>query len=103
VAEIQKLRVADNVWLDEIRWLSEKLPPADEAMLASFAATANIKTGEMKFDGFARSEKTIKTMDQNLRDATHRPMQSTTNDSQDKMPYTIRFTSSVDSVPEQRK
>ena len=101
--DIQAWQSGDTVWLDEFRWLSDKLPPAEDAMLTQFQAGASPKGGEMKFEGLARSLDAIKAMEQNLRDGTHRLIGKDAGESAAKKGYTLRFSSSVYVNPEQRR
>jgi Tfp pilus assembly PilM family ATPase len=105
VESIQKFIGADSVWLDEISWLSGKLPPAEETMLTSFVALANAdkKTAEMKLEGFAKTAATLKTMAQDVGDASHRLSSKETVDSKAQSGYSIRFNASVEVGAEAKK
>jgi Tfp pilus assembly PilM family ATPase len=101
--DIQAWQAGDTVWLDQFRWLSDKLPPADEAMLTQFQAGASPKGGEMRFEGLAKSGKTMDLIEQNLRDAAHRLERKETGEIAVQKGYTLRFSSSVYVNPEQRR
>ena len=60
-------------WLDELRRLSERFPPAEEAMLTQLKVTArNSGGGEMRLKGCVDKPKTIMAVEQALRDEQHR-------------------------------
>jgi len=101
--DIQAWQAGDTVWLDEFRWLSDKLPSAKDAMLTQLQAGATPKGGEIRFEGLARSVDAIKTMEQNLRDETHRLIGKDTGESAAHKDYTLRFSSSVYVTPEPRR
>jgi hypothetical protein len=103
-ADIQAWQAGDLVWLDEFRWLSERLPPAQEAMLTKFQANATPRGGEMKFEGLARSVESIKVMQDKLRDSEHRlKVGKETGESGAQKDYSLRFSSSVTRDSEPRK
>ncbi len=102
-SEIQAWQTGDQVWLDEFRWLSERLPPAQEAMITQFQANATSRGGEMKFEGLARSVESIKVMQDKLRDSEHRLVGKETGESASQKDYSLRFSSSVYVGSEPRK
>jgi len=101
-AEVQSWQSGDVVWLDEIRWLSERLPPAEEAMLTQFQANAATRGGKMEFEGMAKSVDTIKKIEEKLRDPTHRLVSKDAAESTAQKGYSLRFNSSVTVTPEVR-
>lgn len=102
-ADILAWQAGDPVWLDEIRWLSERLPPAEEAMLTQFQASVTAKRGEMRLEGLARSVDTLKAAEAKLRDPKHRLLGKETAENTSHKGYSLRFNSSVYLVPEARR
>ncbi len=97
--EIQSWQAGDQVWLDQFRWLSERLPPAKDAMLTQFQASSSARGGEMKFDGLARSVESLKAVQDRLRDTNHRLVGKEAAESGANKDYSLRFSSSVYTVP----
>ncbi len=102
-ADLLAWQAGDQVWLDEFRWLSDRLPPAQEAMITQFQATSNSRGGEMKIEGLARSVDSIKAMQEKLRDGEHRLIGKETGEGGSQKEYPLRFNSSVYTGPEPRK
>jgi Tfp pilus assembly PilM family ATPase len=102
--DIQAWKAGDEVWLDEMRWLSDRLPPAQEAMLTLFQANSSVRGGgEMKIEGLARSVDSIKAMHEKLRDGQHRLVGKEAGEGGSQKEYPLRFSSSVYTGPEPRK
>jgi hypothetical protein len=97
--EIESWQAGDEVWLDEFRWLSQRLPTARDVMLTQFQADSGPRGGEMKFEGLARSVESIKAMQEKLRDGEHRLVGKETGESgsqkESQKEYSLRFSSSV--------
>lgn len=106
-AEIRAWEAGDVVWLDELRWLSEKLPPAQNAMITRIqAASAPRGGGELELEGLVQPPvETIKQIEQNLRDGTHRLISKDTADSTATKNYSQQFKSvvQVKVAPEPRR
>jgi len=92
---IQKWASTEVVWLDELHWLVEKFPPAQEAMLTQLQLASGIDGGEMTMDGVVRNVETVKTMENNLRDDSHYLVGRDKGRQRSEEPYSIRFTSSL--------
>jgi Tfp pilus assembly PilM family ATPase len=101
--DIQAWQAGDLVWLDEVRWLSERLPPAEEAMLTQFQASTTARGGEMRLEGLARSIDTIKAAEEKLRDREHRLIGKETGENTSQKGYSLRFNSSIYVGPEPRR
>jgi len=101
--DIQAWQAGDLVWLDEVRWLSERLPSAEEAMLTQFQASTTARGGEMRLEGLARSVDTIKAAEEKLRDREHRLIGKETAESTSQKGYSLRFNSSIYVGPEPRR
>jgi Tfp pilus assembly PilM family ATPase len=101
--DIQAWQGGDVVWLDELRWLSDRLPPAPDVMLTQFQAISNLRGGEMKIEGQAKSVDSIKAMQEKLRDGEHRLIGKETGEGGSQKEYPLRFSSSVYTGAEPRK
>jgi Tfp pilus assembly PilM family ATPase len=101
--DIQAWQAGDVVWLEQMRWLSERLPPADEAMLTQFQAGTTARGGEMRLEGLARSVDTIKATEEKLRDREHRLIGKETAESTSQKGYALRFNSSIYVGPEPQR
>ncbi len=95
VAEMEKWQAGEVVWLDELRWLSEKFPPAQEAMLTQFQGNVSQRTTEAAMEGLARSVDTITSLEQSLCDKKHRVVGKDKTEDATQRPYSLRFRSSL--------
>lgn len=100
-AEIEKWTATDVVWLDELRRLAERLPPAQEVMLTQVTAGASRTGGEIKIDGLAQSAATIDRLEQGLRDASHRVEGEHRGEDASRDDYPWQFSSSLFVPPEE--
>jgi len=70
VEDIEAWRAGDPMWLDELRGLVKKLPPAEQAMLRDFRG--EVKTGqrgpEISFQGFATKTEITEDLGKALRE-----------------------------------
>lgn len=81
-------------WLKELHWLSENLPGAEDTILSSLQVRSYAGTGEMKFQGNARSESVVPALETSLSDETHRLKSHKTSDASSvkNYPYTLDVT-----------
>jgi len=70
-AEIEKWLRSDVLWIDELARLAKQMPPADDAMLTQFRASAHSLGGEMQLTGVLAESSVGDDMENALRDATH--------------------------------
>jgi hypothetical protein len=82
------------VWLDELRWLSERFPPAREAKLNKLHLSAGERR-EMVLNGLARNVDAVTKLDNSLQDAVHQIVGKTKSENQSNSQYQIEFRSSV--------
>ncbi|HID77666.1 MAG TPA: hypothetical protein EYP56_16930, partial [Planctomycetaceae bacterium] len=61
-----------TVWLDELRWLSEHFPPAEDAMLVNLELAPGRGRPQMDMEGLARDTAALQAMDRALGDQRHR-------------------------------
>jgi hypothetical protein len=88
--------VAEEInWLDELRWLSEHFPPAEDAMLTQLKLNVNSGRGEIILDGLVRDVDAAARLDHGLQDPKHRLAGKSKNDSNVNRLYDVRFRSSV--------
>jgi hypothetical protein len=82
-------------WLDELRWLSEHYPSAEDAMLTQVKFNANAGRGEITLDGLARDVETVSRLDRGLHDGAHRLAGKRKGESDASGSYGVQFSSSV--------
>lgn len=82
-------------WLDELKRLNEKIPPAKEVMLTKVSLAAGSRAGEITLEGFAASSQSVQKMEQALEDAQHRVVSKGKAEDDSQKPYTLRFGTSV--------
>jgi len=95
----------DIVWLDELRWLSEKFPKAEEAMLTQLTLSISSGRGEMTLDGQARSVDAVTKLDDALQGDSHRYSHrlagKTKEEDESKKPYPVKFRSVLSLTPKE--
>ena len=82
-------------WLNELHWLSENIPKSEDALLTSLQLRSLLTgSGEMKFQGNARSDSVVPVLESSLSDETHRLKSHKTSDSSNvkNYPYTFDVT-----------
>lgn len=88
--------VGDGVnWLDELSWLSQRFPIAEDAMLTQVKFAVNSGRGEITLDGVARDVTSVAELDRGLHDERHRLAGKSKSESDAKRPYGVQFRSSV--------
>ncbi|MDR1960130.1 MAG: hypothetical protein LBQ54_13985 [Planctomycetaceae bacterium] len=82
------------LWLQELAWLSEKIPASEDTLLTSLQLRAVDGTGEMKFQGTVKNARVVPILETSLWDDTHQlRSQKTTELSNAKdYPYTFDIT-----------
>lgn len=99
--EIEEWLSGNVVWLDELRWLSEKFPDAEDAMLTQVTLSVSSGKREIAVDGQAKSVEAATKLDRGLQDPSHRLVGKTKSEDQSKRPYPVQFKSSLSLVPQQ--
>lgn len=108
VDEIEKWTAAGNdvVWLDELRWLSENFPDAQDAMLTQLTLSVSSGKGEMTLDGQARSVDAVTRLDADLQGESnrysHRMAGKTKKEDESKRPYPVQFRSVLSLTPKEK-
>ena len=87
VAELDKWLAGETIWLEELRWLSQTMPPATEAMLTQLQCASGPKGGELSLEGLARSVETITAMEQKLCDKTRHVVGKDKGEDTSRKPY----------------
>ncbi len=101
--EIQGWLRDEVVWLEELSWLSEKFPPAKDAMLTNLSVSANSGRREMRLNGLARDVDAVGKLDEGLRDDAHQVVGRTKSANGSGGGYGIQFRSSVQIAPPGKK
>ncbi|MCL4193406.1 MAG: hypothetical protein KJZ87_16845 [Thermoguttaceae bacterium] len=94
-AEVQAWVAAEVNWLEELNWLAEKFPPAQDAALVQLKLNANAGRGEMTLDGLARNVEAVTRLDESLRDEEHRLAGRSKGEGGARGPYSLQFRSSL--------
>lgn len=100
VEKLDAFAQSDVIWLDELRRLSEKFPPAEAAQVETLNALAVPKGGgRISFDGLADDDTTIAKLETSLRDDEHavRPLGAKNDVQLDKLKW--RFKEEVTVAP----
>ena len=95
VAEMEKWQAGEVVWLEELKWLSEKFPRAEEAMLTQFQGSTSQRGTEASLEGLARSVETVTAMEQKLCDTKHQVVGKDKGEDVSRRPYSLRFRSTL--------
>lgn len=96
VTSIEAWRAGDVQWLNEMKRLAEKLPPADDVMLTEVRFTSQPGGGgKIEFDGLVKKLDTVKEVENGLRDATHQVQSQGTSRDTDTKPYEWDFGTEV--------
>jgi len=99
--EVEAWLGREVVWLDELRWLSERFPPAQDARLTLLTGVSGDRGRGMELAGLARHAGAKAALDQNLRDATHQVVPKT-SEARSGGQYQISFGSSLRIKPQTR-
>lgn len=86
-------------WLEELRRLNEKIPPAQEVMLSKLTMAAGARGGEINLEGFADRSESIEKLEQALDDQQHRVISKGKAEDDSQKPYKLRFGTTVAIIP----
>jgi Tfp pilus assembly PilM family ATPase len=107
VEEIERWAGTTVGWLDELRWLSEKLPDSQDAMLTQLTLSTGSGKAKMILDGRARSIDAVTKLDTDLQDDSENYFHSLEADrkseDESKKPYPVDFKSTLSLVPKPEK
>ena len=103
VEEIDTWAAAGVGLLDELRWLSEKLPDAQDAMITQLTWTIGAETGHVNLNGRARSVEALTDLERRLQDDSqryaHRLVGKSKSEDASRRPYPVEFQSSLLLIP----
>ncbi|TWU27006.1 Competence protein A [Novipirellula galeiformis] len=100
IAETEKVDQfldADAIWIDEIRTLATKLPPAEEVILKSIVATSDIRSGvsTVVLSGSATHPSVIEKLEASIRDENHSVTSEGASEQDAKNAYRWVFTEKI--------
>jgi Tfp pilus assembly PilM family ATPase/Tfp pilus assembly protein PilN len=101
VKMIEKWTAGDMPWLEELRKLSKRCPPAKEMMLTQMTVLPSGTGGEIQLSGLAASTSTIEEMEKSLYDKSHGVVPKGSSLTP-KAGYRRQFKESVSVEPEKR-
>ncbi len=105
VEEIDGWAAAGVGLLDEVRWLSESLPDAQDAMITQLTWTIGAETGHMNLNGRARSVEALTELERRLQHDSeryaHRLVGKSKSEDASRRPYPVEFQSSLLLIPKQ--
>jgi Tfp pilus assembly PilM family ATPase/Tfp pilus assembly protein PilN len=105
VEEIDNWAAAGVGLLDELRWLSDKLPDAQDAMITQLTWTIGADTGHMNLNGRARSVEALTDLERRLQDDSqryaHRLVGKSKSEDASRRPYPVEFQSSLLLIPKE--
>jgi Tfp pilus assembly protein PilN len=90
VAKLEAWTEQDFVWLDELKRLSEKLPPSEHLMVTSLEMDATLRGGQIRIDGLVDDNPVIKQIAEDLA-SRYQIEPGTRGDDESQPPYTKRF------------
>jgi len=102
VAEIERWAAGEVVWLDQLAHLSNKAPPAREAMLTEMTLSSVLTGGgRISVKGLAKDASTIDTVEQRMRGAKHAVESGGSSEDGSRRYYSWRFSAQVTVEPEE--
>lgn len=105
--DVERFLTGRVVWLDELRRISQKFPPAEKALVTQFSASLQATgAGQIVLDGNVRQEgeeDVIHAIEQGLRDDRHRVLGEGGTVDERHGDYRIRFRETITIEPAKRK
>ncbi|EMI18460.1 hypothetical protein RMSM_04607 [Rhodopirellula maiorica SM1] len=100
IAETEKIDQfldADAIWIDKLRTLANKLPPAEEVILKSIVATSDTRTGvsTVVLNGSATQPSVIDKLESSIRDENHSVIIEGASEQDAKNAYRWVFTQKI--------
>jgi hypothetical protein len=99
VATIEEFTTSDVSWIDEMRHLSESLPPAEHIMLSRLEASVS-PNPRITLDGNARAASDVHLLETKLRDARHEVSSKGVREDPKRKSYRWGFSETIDIKPE---
>lgn len=88
-------------WLEEFRRLSEKFPPAKEAMVSEMRFESAARGGGIYFEGYAADLDKLDRLESNLRDSTHQVVRGKRAEDTSLEPYSWKYGINVYVLPQE--
>ena len=101
--EIRKWTAGDVVWLDELRRMSERFPPSQDAMLTQLQMLSGQAGSDITMEGLARNVEAVKTMEEKVQDTSRRMVSKDKSEDTSLSPYSLRFRSTLVISPKERR
>jgi Tfp pilus assembly PilM family ATPase/Tfp pilus assembly protein PilN len=87
---------ANNIhWLDELRWVSERTPPAEDVVFTQMSLTASNKTGQVTLKGVVKDLEAYSSMERNLNDEKREVKSGAASRDDSLKGYSQKFDSSI--------
>jgi hypothetical protein len=99
---VDEFVAGDVLWLEELRRLSTKLPPPEDAAVISLSFGTRVSGGggQLTADGYVRQPPTIDLLRRNVRDATHKVSGSGLQEEEQQPALRWRFKETIQVLPE---
>ncbi len=85
----------DVHWLDELQWISESAPSAEDVLLTHMGLTSNKQVVQVSLKGSVKSLEAYSEMEQSLNDDTHSVKSGTAKSDDSQKGYSHQFDSSI--------
>jgi len=92
---VEEWTANDVHWLDELRWISERAPSAEDVVFSSMSLTVNQAGGQMSVKGVAKDLEAYSSLEQSLNDENHAVKSGTTGRAETEKGYSHNFDSSI--------
>jgi Tfp pilus assembly PilM family ATPase len=99
VEAIEEFTTSDVSWIDEMRHLSESLPPAEQVMLSRLQVRASPKP-QIEIEGQARASADVTLLEAKLRDERHVVYGKGVREDPKRTSYRFNFSETIDIKPE---
>ena len=95
--QIDKFLDSDVNWLDELRRVAEKIPPSEELIVKGISANAETRLGggNLVISGAVTQSNVIDSMEESLRDETHRVVGKGFQEQKGSDAYRLTFTETI--------
>ncbi|MHB8903058.1 MAG: type IV pilus biogenesis protein PilM, partial [Thermoguttaceae bacterium] len=87
-------------WLDELRWISERSPSAEDLILTQMSLTANNRTGQVTLKGVVKDLDAYSALESSLNDDKHQVKSGAASRDDSLKGYSQTFDSSILLAPE---
>ena len=95
-AKVVEEWVANDVhWLEELRWISERSPSAEDVVFTHMSLVANQQSGQVNVKGVAKDLEAYSSLEQNLNDEDHAVKSGSAGRDESQKGYSHKFDSSI--------